>query len=167
MNFIDSLLDKVCKIVRDDPDVNAVIQKLVSHDNTTFGEGLAEVLAIPESNPLQLYILREAIRFRSGKREVQFYETFVGGLTVRNGEEVLTARDRILCLAKEKALLSDPKVSGNLIAAFTLIGGFEGVVELLHEIREVAGLDQFHAFQLLYNQNRSAVCLKTSHGIRD
>lgn len=152
------------KEYREDTRIEPIVKKLVSSNDTTFGEGLTEILAISESDPLRLRSLREAIRRRSRKTEVLFYEPNVGGLTMRDGKEVCDARVRILSLAKESLLLADPQVSGNLLATFTTIGGFDAVVKLAYEIRDVIGLEQFQEFQLLYNQNRSAVVLRTSQG---
>ena len=164
MGFLDWVFGKSRKMSTEDPRLEPIVKKLVSSDDTIFGEGLSTVLAISESDPLRLHALREAIRRRSRKSEVRFYEPNVGGLTMRDGNEVWDARDRIVLLAKQSSLLADPQASGNLLAAFTTIGGFDGVVNLAYEIREVGGLNQFQAFQLLYNQNRSAVVLRTSRG---
>lgn len=141
-----------------------LIQKLVSRDDATFGDGLTEVLAIPESDPLRVHILSEAIRHRSGKSNVRFYEPNVGGLTVRTGEELSEAHDELIELAQKGMLLADPKRSGSLISAFMVSHPFEDVVDLCDEIGNVTGLDQFQAFQLLYNQVRTTVKLRTSRG---
>ena len=151
-------------LAADDSRCERLVRQLTSRDDATFGDGLTEVLAIPDSDALRLRAIREAIRLRSGEEEVAFYEPDVGGLTVRRAEEVSKARDQILALAKERSLLADPEESGGLLAAFTTLGGFDAVVNLAYEIRDVAGFDQFQAFQLLYNQNRSAVVLRTSRG---
>ena len=141
-----------------------IVQKLVSPNDSTFGQGLTEVLAIPESDPARLRAIREAIRRRSGKTNVQFYESDVGQLTKRPGEEVKNARDRVLQLARKRELLADPRMAGSFVAAFSVFFGFDAVRSLAVEVRNVGGLDQFQAFQLLYNQNRSAVVLQTSLG---
>jgi len=144
----------------------SIVGKLTSSDGATFGEGLTEVLAIPESDPLRVRALSEAIRRRSGRASVRFYEPDVGGLTARTMEELTDSQGELLRLAQQHALLLDPCTSGNLLSAFLLFHGFDDLVALANEIENIAGSDQFQGFQLLYNQMRSAVVLKTRHGQR-
>lgn len=148
----------------EDPRFTRIVRKLVSQSEAAFGEGQTEVLAIPEGDPVRLRTIREAIRVRSGRVEVLFYEPIIEDPTVRGGDEILDAREQILRLAQSKSLLDDPRASGNLLSAFLTLHGFQGVVDLAHKVLEVGGLDQFQAYQLLYNQNRSSVMLRKSQG---
>ena len=161
MGILGRLFRKTSMAKSDDPRFDRIVQKLVSQNDTIFGEGQTEVLAIPASDPLRLRAIREAIRIRSGKGEISFYEPNVDGLIVRNGEAMMDERALILRLAARKSLLEDPQASGSLLIAFLALNGFEGVVELAHEVRDVGGLDQFQAYQLLYNQNRSSLLLRS------
>ena len=151
MGILNRLFGKTGVAKSDDPDFDRMVQKLVSHNDTIFGEGQTEVLAIPASDPLRLRAIREAIRIRSGKGEVSYYEPNVDGLIVRDGDQGMDERALILRLAASKSLLEDPQASGRLLIAFLALNGFEGVVKLAGEVREAGGLDQFQAYQLLYN----------------
>jgi hypothetical protein len=148
--------------ISEDPRFKRIVPKLVSQSEFTFSEGQTEVLAIPESDPVRLCAIREAIRIRNGKREVSFYEPIIGDPVVQGRNEIPDARKQILQLAKSKSLLDDPRTSGNLLYAFLTLHGFQEVVDLLIDVKEVGGLSQWHAYQLLYNQNRSSVMLRKS-----
>lgn len=162
MGILNRLLRKKDTAILEDPRIGQIVRKLVSPDDTAFGEGLTEVLAIPEGDPSRLLAIRQAISLRSGKCEISFYEPDIDGLTARPGLEMLDARERILSLAERKALLDDPHISGNLMSAFLTLHGFEGVVELAREVEDIGGLGQFQAYQLVYNQNRASVVLRKS-----
>ena len=164
MSLLDWLFGKSSRVSKEDKKFERIVKKLVSQDDTIFGDGLDEALAIPDNNPLRVNILDEAIRLRSGKRNVRFYEPDVGGLTVQDETELANAKDQILLLAKERSLLADPEVSGQVVAAFSATHSFDDVVGLAYEIRDIAGLDQCQVFQMLYNRNRSVVVLQTSEG---
>lgn len=167
MGILDRLFRKTSVAKSDDPRFDRIVQKLVSQNDTIFGEGQSEVLAIPASDPLRLRAIREAIRIRSGRGDVSFYEPNVDGLIVRDGNAVMDGdqtideRALILRFAARKSLLEDPQESGRLLIAFLALNGFEGVVELAREVRDIGGLDQFQAYQLLYNQNRSSLLLRS------
>jgi hypothetical protein len=167
MGILDRLLRKTSVAKSDDPRFDIIVQKLISQNDTIFVEGQDEVLAIPESDPLRLRAIREAIRIRSGRGDVSFYEPNIDGLIVRDGDammdgdQIIDERALILRFAARKSLLEDPQVSGNLLSAFLALNGFEGVIELAVEVRDIGGLDQFQAYQLLYNQNRSSLLLRS------
>jgi hypothetical protein len=164
MGILGRLFRKTGMAKSDKPPFDRIVQKLVSQNDTIFGEGQSEVLAIPASDPLRLRAIREAIRMRSGKGQISFYEPDVDGLIVRYGDALMDERALILQLAARKSLLDDPQASGNLIMALLALHGFEGVVELAHDVRDVGGSDQFQAYQLLYNQNRSSLLLRSPQG---
>ncbi|HLO32176.1 MAG TPA: hypothetical protein VK249_23710 [Anaerolineales bacterium] len=166
MGILGRLFRKTSTAKSDDPRFDRIVQKLVSQNDTSFGEGQTEVLAIPTSDPLRLRAIREAIRIRSGKEDVSFYEPNVDGLIVRDGDalmdgdQMLDERALILRLAARKSLLEDPQASGSLLITFLAYNGFESVVQLANEVRDVGGVDQSQAYQLLYNQNRSSLLLR-------
>jgi hypothetical protein len=91
---------------------------------------------------------------------VSFYEPSVDGLIMWDAGEIRDERAEILRLAARKSLLEEPQASGNLLIVFLARHGFEGVVDLAHSVKDVGGLDQFQAYQLLYNQNRSSLLLR-------
>ena len=135
--------------------LEGIVEMLTSHDEQTFGEGLSRLQAIQQADPSGLEVLREAIRRRLNRRNVRFYEPRAG-YTSFDAEEVTCARTEILALARRRALLADPEQAGRLLSAFSMVSGFDAVSDLAHEVRDVGGVDQSHAFQLLYNQNRLA-----------
>ncbi len=108
MGILNRLFRKTSVAKIDDPRIDRIVQKLVSQHDTIFGEGLTEVLAIPASNPVRLRAIREAIRIRSGKGEVSFYEPNVDGLIVRDGDAMMDERALILRTRSEEISAQGP-----------------------------------------------------------
>lgn len=97
-----------------------------------------------------LEALEEAIRVKAGSRDIEFYQPNRGRF--RHAEESVTSRADLLRLSRSKALLKDPKVTGNLITAFIHDNDAYKINKFAEEIGVEGGEDQFHAFQLIYSQ---------------
>jgi len=154
MGFLDWFRGRKKAEMPAEPCAADTLRKLVSGVDEVFGDGLSEVEAMGV-HPVALATLREAIRRRAKRRNVRFYEP-AAGLAHFDADELRQARARIVQLAKSHALLADPEGSGRLLSAFAMAGGFQDVVVLAYEVRDVGGVSQSQAFQLLYNQNRLA-----------
>ncbi len=141
-----------------------LVAKLVSDVEADFTSGLLQVIEKAEAgDSAGVEAMREAIRLRSGKKEVTFYQP---GLRISNYNEFTkrnqNAPKEILDLAKRKALLEDPYHSGDLITA--VMSGFEAdfMRNLVIEIFKVSGTHEAYNFQLLYNEIRSNTKLNYS-----
>jgi hypothetical protein len=143
-------------------DAGVLVAKLISPDEASFLQGLREATSLAKRGELVgLQALNEAIRHKSGRKDVRFYEP---GLAARDMKDIEQAPNGLLELAKRHALLEDPEVSGRLISMCLPILGAEGVGRLCDQVCAVGGSDQFRAFQLLYNQMHSAVHFRHARG---
>jgi hypothetical protein len=57
-------------------------------------------------------------------------------------------------------LLEKPQVTGKHIAQFLTIHIFQDIVDLAHAVKEVGGVEQSQAFQLIFNQIRLEAIIK-------
>lgn len=163
--------------------MNGLVGRLISFtDETTFLDALREATELArKGNALGVRALSEAIRRKSGKRQVMFYTTPLGGFiwnainkgknverttggitsvsldSEQWGNEIAEAEHRLLELAKSKALLQNPEASQKLISVLWIHSGHDDLRELLHRIYDVGGGEQGYAFQLLFNQMLSNV----------
>ncbi|MDI6451917.1 hypothetical protein, partial [Anaerobaca lacustris] len=128
-----------------------------SNDESTFLDGLREAVSYaPKGNSTGAGAMREAIRIRSGQRNVKLYEP---RLSVRAWRNIGEARSRLLHLAEKQSLLKDPYESGNLITAFVSLSDSHEQQKLVEEIFDVGGTEQGYVFQLLFNQMRATAVL--------
>lgn len=143
-------------------DAGVLVGKLISPNEASFLQGLSEATSLAQGGEsVGLQALNEAIRQKSGRKNVRFYEP---GLAGRDIKDIEQAPNRVLELAKRHALLEDPELSGRLISMCLPILGAEGLGRLCDQLCTVGGTDQFRAFQLLYNQMHSAVHLRHARG---
>lgn len=163
MNLFTKLFGGNAKEAR----LEVLVGKLMAEDEATFLGGLREAVTYaPRGDDFGLRAMSEAIRRRSGKSQVEFYEPSLGGLTVRHGSELMQIEDRLLDLALKRALLADPATTQNLISAGLSFLGHERLKELALEISSLGGVEQFFGFQLLYNQMQSSIKLRHARGER-
>jgi hypothetical protein len=140
--------------VSDDPLVN----RLTSNNEPVFLDALQEAVAKADNGDYGgITAIREAIRLRSGKQSVAFYEP---GIRRSFGGEWLDrysdAKKNILKLVKTRTLLADPEVSGDCIAAAMYSLDVSDLQNLLMEIYRIGGASAGYEFQLLYNELRSS-----------
>lgn len=142
-----------------------LVSELMSKNLSIRHEALKEVFALLKAGDSRgLLALEEAIRIKSGRRNVKFFKP---GFTVRMMTDYARARDSIIELAQRHALLADPEASGNQISAFLTFYGEEMVHDLAKRVQEVGGEDQEHALELLLNQMRAWVILNRPDVIED
>jgi hypothetical protein len=147
---------------RIEADAGNLVAKLTSRNEADFLQGLSEATSLAQrGESLGLQALNEAIRQKSGRKDIRFYEP---GLAWRDIKEIEQAPNRLLELAQRHALLADSELSGRLISMCLPILGTDGLGRLCDEIRAVGGIEQSRAFQLLYNQMHSAVHLRHARG---
>jgi hypothetical protein len=136
------------------PKILELASRLASVDEAIFLPSLEEAVNYaPRGDSTGLEAMREAIRKRSGKQEIEFYT--LQRHSFRIGEEVMSSREQLLQLAIKRALLNDPTKTGSLIAAFRTMNAFEDYIPLLEEINSRVGYDQCAAFQLIQNEMRA------------
>ncbi len=133
---------------------NPLAAKLVSNDEGMFLEGLREAVAAAEAGRREgIEAMREAIRVRSGKPEVTFYEA--GVVSTVGSERYDEPQLDILALAAGGALLEDPHHAGDLLSAVMFSSSEAGLGELVEDVFALGGPDQGYALQLLYHELRS------------
>ena len=153
---------------KSDHDLDRLVRRLVSYQNeATVLDALREATALaPRGDDLGVRAMTEAIRRRSGKREVTFYTPAFGELTVRTLGEIGEAEDKLVELASSRRLLADVAATQNLISAANGVLGPEGMRRLLRKMFSSAGREQGYDFQLLFNQMQSAIKLRHALGER-
>jgi len=131
---------------------NRLARQLASNDDATFVEGLTEAVRLVDSGDIRgVEAMREAIRSRSRSKCIRFYEP---GLVTGTSERYEQARQKIVSLARERALLRDAYASGDQISAFVQFSDLEDLSSLFREICAVGGPSEGYAFQLLFNECR-------------
>ncbi len=135
---------------------DSLVAKLVSDISADLTCGLQQAVDIAERGDYEgIEAMREAIKLRSGKKEVNFYEA---GLRIGNGEDFYKRKEdapkKILELAKKHALLKDLYYSGDLITAVMSFFEADSLRNLLMEIFKVGGTREAFNFQLVYNEIR-------------
>jgi len=145
---------------------NLVNRLIFYQHEPTFLNALREATAMaPKGDDLGVRALSEAIRRRSGKKDIVFYAPSFGGLTTRQSKEILEAESKLLELAKSGILIKDPAKTQNLISAALCASG-DDLNSFVKDIFMVAGAEQGYDFQLLFNQINSSIKLKYAHGER-
>ncbi len=149
-----------------DDRLECLVRRLIFyHDESTVLDALSEATALaPKGDDMGVRALNEAIRRRCGKRDVTFYAPF-GGLTMRSGEVLMEAENRLLELAKSGKLLDDPAATQGLISAALSVSQ-DGLSGLVQTIFALAGSEQGYDFQLLFNQMHSSIKLRHAQGER-
>jgi hypothetical protein len=109
-----------------------------------------------------LKAIREAIRVRSKKDSVSFYEPGARHISmVEELDRFTKAVPVILDLAKKRALLKDPQVTGDHIAALMFSQGGAALQNLIMELYKAGGPRAGYEFQLLYNELRCSARWRT------
>ena len=112
------------------------------HDESTVLDALSEATALaPKGDDMGVRALSEAIRRRCGKRDITFYAPSFGGLTMRSGEVLMEAENRLLELAKSGKLLDDPAATQGLISAALSVSQ-DGLSGLVQTIFALSGSEQ-------------------------
>lgn len=160
------------KIFRDNTsekvdDVERLVRRLLFYrDEAVFLDALREAVAFAsKGDDFGIRALSEAIRRKSGNPQAQFYAPQMGSLTVRYGDDLMAAEDRLLELAESGELLRDPAATQNLIG-MALSVSQDGLIGLLHTIYALAGTEAGYDFQLLFNHAKQIVMLQHSRGQR-
>lgn len=163
MSWFTKLFGRDAKDAR----LEVLVSKLMAEDEPTFLGGLREAVTYaPRGDDYGVRAMSEAIRRRSGKSEVEFYEPSFGGLTMRHDSEITQIEERLLDLALKRSLLADAVTTQNLISAGLSFLGQERLTELALEIARLGGVEQFYGYQLLYNQMHSSIKLRHARGER-
>ena len=137
-----------------------IVDRMASDDEETSLSGLGEAVRRAESGDISgLTAIREAIRVRSGKEAVDFYQPgLVAGRGDQLAERLTQSRPKLIELAKSGALLRDPRVSGDLLsAALTQVRDHGALEALTWDMYNAGGANQGFAFQLLYNEQRYSI----------
>lgn len=138
---------------------NPLVAKLVSNYEPLFLDGLREAVTSADAGNYDgVKALREAIRVRSGKPDVTFYEA--GIVSTVGFDRYTEARPKIVALAARRALLEDPYGAGDLVSAAMFSSAAGDLEDLVRDVFAVGGADQGYAFQLLYNELRSTARFK-------
>jgi len=149
MSLLKRLFGGVSTQTPSDP----LVRKLLSTDKLSFLAGLREAVIRADTGDYEaVRAMREAMTVRSGKRQVSFYEP--GIVMTKSFDRYAEARSMIVDLAKRRALLENPKHSGDLISAFVFLNDQDALQSLLHEIYAVGGQSEGCAFQLIFNELR-------------
>ncbi len=160
-------VDKNNVVSKTDERLEDLVNRLVFYQHEPiFLNALREATALaPKGDDLGVRALSEAIRRRSGKKDIVFYAPSFGGLTTRQSKEIMEAESKLLELAKSGILIKDPAKTQNLISA-ALCASDDDLNSFVKDIFMVAGAEQGYDFQLLFNQINSSIKLKYAHGER-
>lgn len=140
---------------------------MASNDEATFIAALSAAVRYgPLGSDHGVRAMEEAMRRRANDHGIGFAEPTLGGLTARDGESIAEAPSKLVELARERALLRDPRVAQDLMSACLSYHGEGGVRNTLMQALEAGGPDQFFNFQLLYNHQQQAVKLAHARGGR-
>jgi hypothetical protein len=155
-----SIFDRKLKS-NDTSAIGSLVRRLVSNHEPTFLSGLREAVNMSDCRDIEgLKAIREAIRVRSKKDSVSFYEPGARRFSVvEELERFNNAVPVVLGLAKKRALLKDPRFTGEHIAALMQGGGSldKFLTEVYMAGRQRAGFE----FQLLYNELRCSARWRT------
>lgn len=139
---------------------DSLVEMLASDEESVFQAAMNEAVNIADSSDgYGVELMRNAIKIRTGKENVSFYEP---GMVLTKAGRYENARKLIVELARRKALLDDVYHSGDLISAFMFTADPDGedARGLLSEILSQGGISESHTFQLLFNELRCASRLK-------
>lgn len=138
--------------------MNPLAAKLVSNNESTFLSALQEAVSMSDRGDYGgIQAIREAIRIRSGKETVGFYEPHIrSGFMSEELNRYSQAAGNILKLAKQHSLLDDPRVSGDYVAALMTSMSSTELQDLVMKIFKAGGPSAGYEFQLLYNELRSS-----------
>jgi hypothetical protein len=138
--------------------------RLASDHKPTFDAALQEALQYAhEGSETGLVAMEEAMRRRSGNNDLAFMPSKLGTLTARFGSEPEDAPEKLITLAKHRALLRDPAKSQDLMSAcrFGAIGKYR---DLAIRCGEAGGPSELFAFQLLYNHVSGIIKVDRARG---
>jgi len=152
---------------RVDEIVARIAELLTSNDEAEFVPALTGAVRYgPMGSDVGVRAMEEAMRRRAHDRAIQFAAPEMGTITARDGASVADVPGNLVDLARQKALLRDPRVSQDLLSACLSYHGEEAVRATLMQVLEVGGPEQFFSFQLLYNHQMQAVKLADALGGR-
>lgn len=146
------LPDAIKEYKRGTKSIDPLLRSLISNNEPEFLEGLTVACqSANEGHYFAVDAMREAIKIRSGKEYVTFYQP---GIIITKGldNRPFMAREKILELAKRNALLEDVEFSGDMITAFSTSYSDNELVKLLDEVYKAGGPSEGYAFQLLKNE---------------
>lgn len=136
-----------------------LIKELLSPNREVRIRGLEKATILASLGDKRgLEALEEAIRVKAGSRDIEFYQPTHGRF--RHATESVASGAHLLKLSRNKALLKDPKLTGDLITAFIQGKDDYKINTFAEEIGVEGGEDQFHAFQLIYSQLHALVNLQ-------
>lgn len=125
-----------------------LVAKLTSNHKRRFLAGLSEAVRKADAGDYEgIKAMREALRIRSGKKDITLYETETAA--GRGAGLYLGVRTKILELVKTHALLNCPELTGDLISTAMRTDETEG---LLDEIFKIGKPSDGYVFQLFYNE---------------
>ena len=163
MGFLSRLFGKQ-ESAGPDAKTQAMAGMMASNNEGMFLTGLQAATELADQGDKRgLLAIRMAIVARSGQQSARFYEPgAVAGPAPQLAARYANAQESILDLARNKALLSDVCASGEFLsAALVAMGGSHSELEALaYAVHDAGGPEQALAFQLLYNEQRSAIALR-------
>jgi hypothetical protein len=134
-----------------------LLSKLICNNEELFLTGLQEAAKKVDFGSHEgIDAIREAIRIKSGKLNVSFYQpSNITGSVSAYLNRIDNAESKILSLAKRHALLEDPESSGSAIAALMNSEmSTDSWRDLIMAIFRQAGADEGYNFQLLFHELR-------------
>jgi hypothetical protein len=141
--------------------------QLASDDGIVFIPALRKAVTYaPKGSEVGLQAMEIAMQIRSGRTDLEFFCPSLGGLIMRDGEQVESAPEQIVELASKSSLLTDPSLTQNLISACMTYHGHDKVFALAHECEHAGGVAQLFAYQLLYNHMRCTAVLAKTRGAK-
>lgn len=146
--------------------VSSLVRGLISNDEPTFLASLQRAVSLAEGGNYQgIEAIREAIRIRSGKASVEFYQP---GIRLGFGNELFSryamAQPALMEMARKNELLANPRVTGDHISALMFSSGAQAIPETIRQMYRIGGLRAGFEFQLLCNELRSSSIWNKSHG---
>ena len=147
--------------------LEGLVRRLLFYrDEPTVLDALREATTLArEGDYLGVEALSIAIRRRCGNRPIKFYSPPSGALTIRSGEDLMEAENRLFQLAESHRLLDDPEATQNIMSAANTFSP-DGLDSLIRKIFTLVGNEHGYDFQLLYNQMWSSIQIRHARGER-
>lgn len=142
-------------------DVDALVRGLLAQDRPTRERALVEVRGLANNGKRQAVdALEIAIRRKAG----QAVEFHMPGLALIPAEQLVTARQSVLDIARRGEICKEAKLVGSLMSSISMSNADE-VRNLLAEISKIGGEEQVHQFQLVGTHLQAVAGLKHSGAV--
>jgi len=142
-------------------DVDALVRGLLAQDRPTREKAIVEARGLANNGKRQAVdALEIAIRRKAG----QAVEFHIPGLALIPAEQLVTARQSVLDIAKRGEICKEAKSVGSLMSSLSISNPNE-VRSLLAEITKVGGEEQVHQFQLVGTHLQAVAGFKHSGSV--